>query len=118
MNEDSIKTECSKVLELLDGTGLNYIININNAAIVRFAVLAFTGCMMILALQNPRRDLPFSFDPAVLAETIKCNVTGLTLVTSFLLPAMENSSSKVIVNMSSSCQYQQRSRTRINQLQY
>ncbi|KAG1834312.1 hypothetical protein DFJ58DRAFT_218522 [Suillus subalutaceus] len=100
MNEDSIKTGCSKVLELLDGTGLDYIIN--NAAIVRFAVLAFTGCMMILALQNPRRDLLFSFDPAVLAETIKCNVTGPTLVTSFLLPAMENSSSKIIVNMSSS----------------
>jgi hypothetical protein len=93
----SIKIGCSKILKLLDGTGLVYIIN--NAAIVRFAVLTFTGCMMIL-VQNPCKDLLPSLDPAVLVETIKCNVTGPTLVTSFLLPAMEISSSKVLVKMS------------------
>jgi len=75
--KDSIKIGCSKILKLLDGTGLVYIIN--NAAIVRFAVLTFTGCMMILALQNPCRDLLPSLDPAVLVEMIKCNVTGYTL---------------------------------------
>jgi hypothetical protein len=35
---------------------------------------------MILALPNPGRDLQFSFDLAVLTETIKCNVTGPALV--------------------------------------
>ncbi|KAG2123232.1 hypothetical protein DEU56DRAFT_873508 [Suillus clintonianus] len=78
---DGIKVGCLKVLELLNGTGLDYVIN--NAAI------------------NRRTDLPFSFDPAVLAEMIKCNITGLALVTRFLLLAIEKSSGKVIVNMSS-----------------
>jgi NAD(P)-dependent dehydrogenase (short-subunit alcohol dehydrogenase family) len=58
--------------------------------------------MMILALQNHARDFAFSFDPAALAETIKCNVTGPALVTRFLLPSIEKSSRKVIVNISSS----------------
>ncbi|KAG1729354.1 uncharacterized protein EDB91DRAFT_814851 [Suillus paluster] len=82
MDEVSIKAGCSRVLELLNGTGLDYVIN--NAAI------------------SPVTDLPSSFDPAVFAETIKCNVTGPALVTRFLLPAIENSSRKVIVNISSS----------------
>ncbi|KAG0696630.1 NAD(P)-binding protein [Suillus ampliporus] len=82
MDEISIKAGCSKVLELLDGTGLDYVIN--NAAI---------------SLNLP--DVPSSFDSAVFAETIKCNVTGPALVTRFLLPAIEKSSRKVIVNMSS-----------------
>ncbi|KAG1718018.1 uncharacterized protein EDB91DRAFT_1258990 [Suillus paluster] len=81
MDEVSIKAGCSRVLELLNGTGLDYVIN--NAAI------------------SPVTDLPSSFDP-VFAETIKCNVTGPALVTRFLLPAIENSSRKVIVNISSS----------------
>ena len=100
MDEISIKAGCSKVLELLSGTGLDYVIN--NAAIVRSAVLAFRIYIMILALQNPSRGLPFSFDPAVLAQTIQCNITGPALVTRFLLPVIEKSSRKVIVNMSSS----------------
>ncbi|OAX32364.1 NAD(P)-binding protein [Rhizopogon vinicolor AM-OR11-026] len=81
MDEISIKAGCSKVLELLNGTGLDYVIN--NAAI------------------NHAGDLAFSFDPAALAETIQCNVTGPALVTRFLLPSIEKSSRKVIVNISS-----------------
>ncbi|KAG1721883.1 hypothetical protein EDB19DRAFT_1898256 [Suillus lakei] len=75
------KLAVQKVLELLNGTWLDCVIN--NVAI------------------NPGGDLPFSFDPAVLAKTIKCNFTGPALVTRFLLPAIENSS-RIIVNISSS----------------
>ncbi|KAH7910500.1 hypothetical protein BJ138DRAFT_1136000 [Hygrophoropsis aurantiaca] len=80
-DEASIKKGTSEVLRLLDGAALDYVIN--NAGINRGA------------------DFAFNFSPTDLADTITSNVVGPALIARHLLPAIEKSSRKVIVNMSS-----------------
>ncbi|KAH7927686.1 NAD(P)-binding protein [Leucogyrophana mollusca] len=80
-DETSIKKGTAEVLKILDGGPLDYVIN--NAAINRGA------------------DLAFNFSPTDLSDTITSNVIGPALVSRYLLPAIEKSSRKVIVNMTS-----------------
>ncbi|KAH7928766.1 NAD(P)-binding protein [Leucogyrophana mollusca] len=78
---ESIEKGCKEVLRLLGGEPLDYVMN--NAAINRGA------------------DLAFDFDPKDLADSIALNVNGPALVSRLLLPALEKSSRKVIMNMTS-----------------
>lgn len=72
---------------------------INDAAIVRFPVLTFTGCMVILALQNPGRD--FYLASIQLCSQRQSNTMSQVQhwLQRFLLAAIENSGRKVIINM-------------------
>ncbi|KAF8133392.1 hypothetical protein EV363DRAFT_1162399 [Boletus edulis] len=80
-DEASIKAGTDEVLRLLNGAGLDYVLN--NAAIHRGT------------------DLAFNFKPIDLAESIVTNVTGPALISRYLLPAIEKSNRKVIMNMTS-----------------
>ncbi|KIJ62391.1 hypothetical protein HYDPIDRAFT_114479 [Hydnomerulius pinastri MD-312] len=80
-NEESIKSGAAEVLRLLNGRGLDYVIN--NAAV------------------NLAPDTAFTFSPEHLTDSIVSNVTGPALVSRYLLPAIERSNRKVIVNMTS-----------------
>ncbi|KAG6372792.1 hypothetical protein JVT61DRAFT_7194 [Boletus reticuloceps] len=80
-DEASIKAGTDEVLRLLNGAGLDYVLN--NAAIHRGT------------------DLAFNFKPIDLAETIVTNVTGPALISQYLLSAIEKSNRKVIMNMTS-----------------
>lgn len=52
-------------------------------------------------MQNRGDDLAFNFKPTDLADTIVTNVTGPALIARYLLPAIEKSNRKVILNMTS-----------------
>ncbi|KAF8552772.1 NAD(P)-binding protein [Imleria badia] len=80
-DEASIKAGTDEVLRLLNGAGLDYVLN--NAAI------------------NRGTDLAFNFNPTNLADSIVTNVTGPALISRYLLPAIEKSNRKVIMNMTS-----------------
>ncbi|KIJ61072.1 hypothetical protein HYDPIDRAFT_138183 [Hydnomerulius pinastri MD-312] len=77
----SIKSGCDEVLKLLDGAGLDYVLN--NAAINRGA------------------DFAFNFSPVDLADSIAINVTAPALISRYLTPAIEKSNRRVILNMTS-----------------
>jgi len=80
---ESIKSGTSAVLAILEkeGRGLDYVLN--NAAI------------------NVGNDLALNFDPEDLLKTITSNIIGPSLITRALVPAIEKSQRKVIMNMTS-----------------
>ncbi|EIW81596.1 NAD(P)-binding protein [Coniophora puteana RWD-64-598 SS2] len=78
-SQESIQRGTAEVLELLDGRGLDY--TFNNAAM------------------NVGGDVAFDFDPQDLRTTMELNVIGPALISRYLLPAIEKSDRRVIMNM-------------------
>ncbi|KIJ64003.1 hypothetical protein HYDPIDRAFT_154981 [Hydnomerulius pinastri MD-312] len=80
-DEESIKAAAQEVIQTLNGRGLDYVLN-NAATMVH-------------------GDLAFSFKIEDLMATMTSNVCGPALVSRYLLPAIEASNRRVIVNTSS-----------------
>ncbi|EGO04106.1 hypothetical protein SERLA73DRAFT_175866 [Serpula lacrymans var. lacrymans S7.3] len=77
----SIESGAKEVLKLLNGKGLDYVFN--NAGI------------------NLGADFAFDFSPEDLLKSITSNVIGPALISRALYPAIEKSTRKVVVNMTS-----------------
>ncbi|KAG6375957.1 hypothetical protein JVT61DRAFT_2834 [Boletus reticuloceps] len=80
-DEASIKAAADEVFKLLNGAGLDYVLN--NAGI------------------NRGDDLAFNFEPSALSDMMATNALGPALVSRYLLPAIERSDRRVIMNMTS-----------------